>query len=336
MAGEEGSSGADDFDMAGALDEVASGLGKELPTEDPPEGDDSSAAVGDDAEVAKVASPAASKPSVVPAAAAAPVEVKAPVSWKPEAQAEFAKAPPAVQAEVMRREADMAKFVGEKGPYIKVGEGAEKFLMGQKDLCDHFKINPWDKTAELWGMFRSFSTANPQQKLQQLVDFAARNGLNLQLQGATEVDPAFRQLREENEATRRELQQFGQQAYNEKLAKSEQEVESFIASGEAPYFGEVSQEMLHLLNTGRRKTVKEAYDEAVWMNPVTRLKEQQRITADAANKSTVEARKRADAARNSSRVNVKSTPARGRPGPPPKSIDDTLNATMDDILSRAD
>lgn len=117
-----------------------------------------------------------------------------------------------------------------------------------------------------------------------------------------------------------------------------EEVEAFAGEVTAdgtpahPYFDEVADDIvLHLQNP--KISLAEAYERAIYANPVTRAKELARLrqqdAVDIRKKAEEEARKAAAA---------KGTQLRGAdvrsPQEPLGSIDETLNATMRDIKSR--
>lgn len=57
----------------------------------------------------------------------------------------------------------------------------------------------------------------------------------------------------------------------EEMARIEKEVEAFAADPAHPFFDELSDDIAAILKTGA--SLAEAYEKAVWANPVTRAKE---------------------------------------------------------------
>ena len=110
------------------------------------------------------------------------------------------------------------------------------------------------------------------------------------------------------------------------------EVEAFASDPAHPYFDEVSEDIVKLIGAGY--SLKDAYEKAVWANPVTRQKELGRI-----QKETTEAerKKAADAARQAkkaSSTNVKGRDQARASTEPAGTIDETLRETLADIKAR--
>lgn len=112
-------------------------------------------------------------------------------------------------------------------------------------------------------------------------------------------------------------------------------LDAFIADTKAhPYFNEVGNDMATLMMADKRLTLQEAYDKAIWANPVTRAKEQQRINAEAEAKRAKEEAERVAKAKKAAGGNVRTSDKGGRAAAPLGSMDDTLNETLAEIRSR--
>jgi hypothetical protein len=146
--------------------------------------------------------------------------------------------------------------------------------------------------------------------------------------------PAEKALRERLEKLEGSTTQFMSTQAAERRAGIDKEVAAFAADPKHPYFDECSDDIARLLRADPRLPLGDAYERAVWANPVTRAKEQTRISTENAEKQRKEAEERAQAAKK-----ARATSARGKPVPkesttPLGSMDETLRETLRDIQSR--
>lgn len=117
------------------------------------------------------------------------------------------------------------------------------------------------------------------------------------------------------------------------IAERRKEIETFAADPANPHFEEVSNDMVTLLQGGVCKTLPEAYEKAVWANPVTRAKEIARQQAEATRKAQETEAAKVAAARKATAANVRTSAKSGSATAPLGSIDDTLNETLAKIRS---
>jgi hypothetical protein len=142
------------------------------------------------------------------------------------------------------------------------------------------------------------------------------------------------------EPLQRQVQTLQQQIESEKQTSAQSMVEEFASRSENMYFENVREDVAVLIETGRAKTLQDAYDMACWMNPEIReLRQAETVKAasDAAARAQAEAAKKAEAAaREKARSaataagSVTGAPAPGAQAPagPPGSVRDTLVAAM--------
>jgi hypothetical protein len=136
-------------------------------------------------------------------------------------------------------------------------------------------------------------------------------------QPQAEAHPVVNQLLGKINQLESQLQSFaGQQSQAEQSALSSQ-IQEFASSPDAPYFNDVRHDMAALIESGRAKTLKDAYDMAVWANPQTRaslLQAQQ-------EKAMTDQRSKAEAARKAASANLTGSPIPGYSGSePPDSV----------------
>jgi hypothetical protein len=145
------------------------------------------------------------------------------------------------------------------------------------------------------------------------------------------VDPHVRALQDKVSQLESSLTQREQFQLNETKAKTAKEVEAFAA--ENPYFDEVADDIVILLNGGA--TLKDAYEKAVWANPMTRAKELARVQTEAEKQFKENASKEVAAAKKATAANVRSRDTGKAPTAPKGTMEDTMRETLRRIQDRA-
>lgn len=123
-----------------------------------------------------------------------------------------------------------------------------------------------------------------------------------------------------------------QREQEQRVEATRKEVDAFASDPKHPYFDECSEDIAKLIGAGY--SLQDAYEKAVWANPVTRQKElgrMQKEQAEAAKKKALEAAKQA---RKGTAVNVKGRDTARASTEPAGSMDDTLRETLADIKTR--
>ena len=128
-----------------------------------------------------------------------------------------------------------------------------------------------------------------------------------------------------------QLTQREQAILNERKTQVAKEVEAFAADN--PYFDEVADDIIPLLNHGMQ--LKDAYERAIWANPVTRAKEMARVQTEAEAKLKEKAKKDAEVAKKASGVNVRNRDTGTAPTAPKGTMEDTMRDTLAKIRARS-
>lgn len=322
------------IDMGSAVDEISAGLGFG--------GDDKGA---DDIELTvepieavvtkAVESPTTTEPV---AAVATPTALEAPKSWKKEALAEWSKLPAVVQEEALRREENFFQGIEQ----YKTDAHFGKTLKGEIDpyipMLQQANLDPAKTVGNLLAAHATLAYGKPEQKMQVVQKLLNDYGIDisaLPAKGeAPYVDPALAELQnrfKQVEDTLTATQRREQDALNRQTAES---VKAFAADPKHPYFNELINDMTNLIQQNICKNVEEAYDKAVWLNPVTRVKESARLQAEANEQAKQKATQKAEEARKASAANVSTKSKPGRETATLGSIDDTLQETFANIKAR--
>ena len=335
----------EDFDVASAVDEIGSGLGLSDTTEETSDdrGDVNLEVGSSEKSDESAAAPEKTEaPETTPAETTTPEVVSKPPprTWRAEAQADWNKLPPHVQDEVLKREDDMFRGIETYKADANFGKSVNSIFQPYLPMLQAQNINPLavvDNYMKMQHVMLTGTQAQKQAVIQNVikaynVDY---NPLGQEPPGERPyVDPQVQTLQQQ-------LQQLESRQQALDLARQEEirggirkELDAFAADPKNPYFLEVADDITTLLKSGV-KTLAEAYEKAVWANPVTRAKEQARVTAEQVTKAQKEATERAQAAKKSTAANVKSKPRSGSGTAPLGSIDDTLAEAFRAIQARS-
>jgi hypothetical protein len=349
-----------DFDMPSATAEISSDLfgqgedeeGKGGTTdgeEGPTEGEgveasgDHATVEGDDAPPQPVEDGAAAPSEEGDDNSAAVQETGAPKTWTKEALETWATIPERAQQEIIKREEDFLRGISSYKAAAEVGQAYDSVVEPYKPILAAENIDPVQ-------MFQSFaanhyilSKGTPEQKIElaaamlsgydiplpELLNYLADNDQDL-----NPVDPRVAQLEQRlTEVTNLITTAQTRQTERSRTAILS-EVEKFASDPAHPHFDELATDIQKLFEAGLATTLQEAYDKAVFANPVTRAKEIDRLTAEARSSADQVEKTRKDKIAKSTADHVTLTPKSRDGTVPTGSIDDTLAETMASIESR--
>jgi hypothetical protein len=183
------------------------------------------------------------------------------------------------------------------------------------------------------------SVSNPTQKAEYFQTLAKQYGVDLSgvspQEGQQQVDPMVRQLQDELHSIKQVIQHGNQQQLDAERNKIQNEVNTFASDPKHAYFDEVSDEIVALLKGGA--TLEDAYEKAVWANPVTRQKEMSRVQTEQQAALKTKAIAEAEAKRKAASVNIRNRDSQRTPTGPRATmngLDSALRETMREIKSR--
>lgn len=273
-----------------------------------------------------------------PAGEAAPVVRSVPKSWKPEYHEAWSKLDPKVQEYVEQRESEMASGVESVKGDAQVGRSLREVIAPYRPLLDSQGVKDEAQAVRaLLGAHYQLSTGDENARTALFASLAKQYHIDVAklASGAAAVvtDPALREVTDRLNKVEGSLT-AAQQAQVESLRQqTSKEVEIFAADPTHPYFNEVADHIVLLLQDPRI-SLKDAYDQAVWANPATRAKEQTRLSQEADAKLRKDAEEAAAKARK-----AKGTDVRGKEGSKSSTellgtMEDTMRETYREIASR--
>lgn len=221
------------------------------------------------------------------------------------------------------------------------GKGVKSVLAPFAAIMQQHNIDPMVQIGGLMNAHYSLATGSPQAKAdliaKLLVDYKVDPTLVKVGDAPGEapyVDPEVKALRESVQAL--QSTEATRQKENETRVRAElaTKIDSFFADPANTYINEVGHDMARLIDSGLAKDTADAYQQAIWLNPAVRAKEQARITTEAATKVETERAAKAEAARKASAANVNARAKSGSTAAPLGTMEDTMMATLRDIKTR--
>jgi hypothetical protein len=311
---------------------MAEALGKEIFASDTPATQEPSTEPTHEASPAQTTEPAPQAPPVTTRAV--------PASWPKEMHDYWGKTDPKVQEYWETREKQMME--GLNG-YKAEADWAKNFRTALNPYTQTLKRLGVDEITAAKHLFNAdhvlrYSPAD--QKRDYFMKLAKEYGV--ELNGATQapVDPAVQALQRQVEAMNQSLTAREQAEQQARLDEAAKQVEAFAADTEKhPYFGElhdhITQLILGMRAAGKQPSLQDAYDQAVWANPITRAKEIARVQTEHEAKLKENARLEALPKKKAADLNVKGRDTKRTPTEPMGTMDDTLRKTYREIQERA-
>lgn len=331
--------GSNDFDMSAAVDSLSDELGFE--SETPQDQDDLQVEIGEtDLQNAENANPKpqADSPDTPPAdSPPTPSAIEPPKTWRKEALEQWNALPEVVKAEVLKREEDIFRGLEVYRADATFGKSLKSVLDPYMPILQQYNIDPAAQVANLMQAHHTLALGAPEQKVAFMRQLAQEYGIDLgELSGAGApfVDPAVDALQKELQAVKSILSARERAEAQQRMQSIQTEIEQFASDPANEHFDSVANDIAALLKAGTAKDLKDAYEKAVWANPVTRAKLVAKQQADAAAQAKAEAAKRAAAAKSASSVVVRAKPSSASGTAPIGSMDDTMQETLAAIQAR--
>ena len=288
LAGDTGTE-APDMDMDAAVDSIGADLGFDKP--DATELEDTERDAGSEA------APEAEAKEV-------PRETRsAPKSWARETHELWAKLDPKAQDQFEKREKDfldgLEQYKGDAG----FGKQMKDVMTPYRAILQSQGVDEPKAVEFLLNAHYKLSTAPAEERKSYFAKLAKSYGIELGLPEETPMAPEVKGLTDRMNAIESSLTTREQAALSQARTKVAMDVEAFASDKAHPYFDEVADDIIAMIHTGA--DLKDAYEKAVWANPVTRAKEMARIQTENEAKLRENARLDALKARKSAGSNVR-------------------------------
>jgi len=174
------------------------------------------------------------------------------------------------------------------------------------------------------------STGDPQTKLTMIKDLARASGIDLDQNygqsGTNGQNNALEPLLNEIKSIKSEQNAWKQAQFNETRQKVQSTVEQFASDPKNVYFDECADHIAKFIQQGDK--LEDAYEKAVWANPVTRAKELARIQTESLDKLKPKLKEEAQRSRKAAGSNVRSRDTGRTPTEPLGTMEDTMRETL--------
>lgn len=270
-----------------------------------------------------------------PSTTTAPTVRSVPQSWAKEQHERWAKLDPATQDYITHREEQMASGIEKDRDAARFGATMRDVTAPYMATIQAQGLDAPKAVQFLLNAHHRLTNGTQAERNGYFANLAKSYGLDVPAGQAdvAELDPNVRALQDEVRGLKTDFSARQQADLNAAQARTAKEVQTFAADTvQHPYFDECSDDIVAYINAGH--TLEQAYEKAVYANPVTRAKELARIRTDADASLRAKAKKEADAKRNGSRVNVNAKDTTRSPTAPKGNWEDTMHETMADIKSR--
>ncbi len=272
--------------------------------------------------------------SVTPAEATPPPVVRTvPKSWPTEMHSHWGTLPEPVQSYWEQREQQMVQGLGQYKTDAEFAKSLRDVMTPYKPIFASYGMNEQQAIQSLLNAQYRLTQGTPEARREAYQTLGKNLGLVHADPNAPQPDPHLQAIQQRVSQMEAALTATHQAELNQTRARISQEVDTFASDTTAhPHFNDVADDIIHMINAGH--SLKDAYEKAVWANPVTRQKELGKHQAEADAKLKETARLNALKARHASSANVRSHATRSAPTEPLGSMEDTMKRTLAEMKSR--
>lgn len=267
-------------------------------------------------------------------------DVGAPKTWTKEALESWATIPPRAQQEILKREQDFLNGITQYKAGAELGAKYDAVVEPYRPILTAENVDPVQLFQSFAANHYLLSRGTPEQKVQLAANLIQSYGINFQdvighFATYTPPDPQITALQREIAELKSGRQAEINQVQQAQQAKVEAEIASFASDPAHPYFDELVDDIAKLFQAGLAKDLPEAYEKALYANPVTRAKAMQQMTSaqQAAKEAEEKARREKIARSTAADVTTSQTSRNGTV--PLGTMDDTLAETLRSILERS-
>ncbi len=308
------------------IQEMSDKIGAELfpPTEPEPEGTPSK-------EEPTFAAPVGQESLQPPS----PTVKTAPKTWPKEMHEHWGKVDPKVQEYLEKREKQMLEGLDQYKGAAQYGKVLQEVIAPFQATLQAKGLDAPRAVQSLLQAHQRLTSGTPEQRQAAYRQLGENLGFTTgptTTEPTAPIDPTVKQLQEQFQQIQQVLTAQQQEAFTAARTKASQEVEAFASDPKNALFDECYEDIVKFIKAG--DSLQEAYDRAVWANPVTREKSVQARLQTETEKAKENARLTALPKLKAKSVNVRGRDTLRTPTEPIGSIEDTARATLREMRSR--
>ena len=256
-----------------------------------------------------------------------------PQSWKKEMHDVWNSLSEDAKSYVEQRESQMRDGLEKDRGDATLGRTMRDVMAPYSEIIKSQGIDETQLVRNLMNAHVRLATSDPAQKKELFNHLAQSYGVSLDGEPPQEVDPVMKAMQDKVNNLEQYLTQTQRDAQQAERERVNREVEEFASDPNHPFFDEVSEQIVPLINAGY--TLEDAYENAIWLNPVTRQKEMDRTAKEAADKAQEEAKKEAEKAKKAKAANVRGRDTNRASTEPTGTMEDTMREVYREIQSRS-
>ena len=248
-----------------------------------------------------------------------------PNSWKKDMEEKWGSLDPQMQDYIEQREAQMKDGLEKDRGDANLGRVMRDVMSPYSSMLKQQGIDEPVMVRNLMNAHYKLSTADPETKTALMQQLAQSYGVNLNGEAPAQIDPALKAMQDRLQGLEQHITASHEQALQEGRTRVESDVGAFASDPKHEFFEEVAEQIVPLINAGYN--LEDAYQNAIWLNPVTRQKEIDRTAKEAADKAQTLAKQEAEKARKAKSANVRGRDTNKTPTEPTGTMEDTMRET---------
>ena len=183
--------------------------------------------------------------------------------------------PREVQEEVLRREADSMRLIGSVGPKIRLADEVSQHIAPYAERIQAAGISPSAFIGELFTSVKSLASGSMQEKAEVVANIVQSYGVDLRLldqvlTGRISAPPEVVEARMQMARAQAMMQSHNALLEQQSGQAAQKAIEAFGADPKHEFFADVRELMADLIDSGRAKTLDDAYSAAIWAHEDTR------------------------------------------------------------------
>ena len=247
-----------------------------------------------------------------------------PQSWKKDMEDKWGSLDPQMQDYIEQREAQMREGLEKDRGDSNLGRTMRDVMSPYSEMLKSQGIDETAMVRNLMNAHYKISTADPATKASLFQQLKQSYGIEDGVESPTGIDPALKAMQDRLNGLETHISASHERTLQEARTRVESDVESFASDPKHEFFDEVAEQIIPLINAGYE--LEDAYQNAIWLNPVTRQKEIDRTSKEAAEKASLEAKQEVEKARKAKSANVRGRDTNRTPTEPTGTMEDTMRA----------
>ncbi len=323
-----------EFDMDAAVEDVAAGLGLSRPdSADTESAPDEASAADESTGQTEAPQSGAEADQQAQQQATTPTTLNVPKSWAAEHHQTWASLPPQAQQYIALREKQMLDGLEQYKGHASVGRQMTEAIQPFMPALQARGIEPAKAVQALLNA-QAMLDRDPVAGLRKLASDYRVDLTKIAAENTLPIDPVVAPLQERLQQLESKLTEREQAEMAIRREAVASEVETFANDPANAHFDEVADDIAALMKAYPNLSLKDAYDKAVWANPVTRAKETSRLQQDTEKKLRENARLNALKAKTAASATVRSRDTRRTPTEPIGTMNDTMDEVLKSIRTR--